>query len=260
MIGVSFTGHDGRKVSFGVQGAEDAASRMAGLAGSSLRESMNDVQGLVRAAKRPQRQQTPEPLGQKKERVLPGGSVVRSNDGALCLRGEESNPLVVGTKVYGAKDGGKGFFSFDEMDPPVNGAVVGKEVGDGSQSLDPDDARKDLPDGAAWSMRVQTDERADKDAATGLITVFKYFRLLHFSAVGRVIGCSGEWREVAFSFLPGEGGGRWCVRPVLDQSGHILELLFGSGEVLGGDDANIDEIRELDSVTSVRTGYCPRGQ
>ncbi len=251
MIGVSFTGHDGRKVSFGVQGAEDAASRMAGLAGNSLREAMNDSQGLVRAARVPGRQAPQTAPQQQRTPVLPGGSVVRANDGALCLRGEELNPLVVGTKVYAAKDGGKGFFSFDEMDPPVNGAVVGKDVGDGSQSLDPDDARKDLPDGAAWSMRVQTDELADKDAATGLITVFKYFRLLHFSAAGRVIGCSGEWREVAFSFLPGTGGGEWCVRPVF-AGGVLSSLSFGPASSLSE-----DNFKNVEGVETVETCQCP---
>ena len=259
MIGVSFTGHDGRKSSFSVQGAEDAASRMAGLSGGSLRESMNDVQGLVRAARRPKAQtQTPE-AAQKRERVMPGGSVVRAQDGAICLRGEELSPLVPGTKVFGAKNGDKGFFSLDEIDPPVHGAVVGRDIGDDSQSLDANGAKKDAPDGTAWSMRVQTDERADKDLATGLITVYKYFRLLHFSAAGRMVGCSGEWREVAVAFLPGAGGGKWEVRPVVDPAGHITELLFGSGADLGGDDADIDKIRDLDSVTSVMTGYCPRG-
>lgn len=259
MIGVSFTGHDGRKVSFGVQGAEDAASRMAGLTGSSLRESMNDVQGLVRAAKRPQRQQTPEPPGQKKERVLPGGSVVRSNDGALCLRGEESNPLVVGTKVYGAKDGDKGFFSFDEIDPPLHGAVVGKNVGDDSQSLDADGAKKDVPDGAAWATRYLTDEKWDQDKVTGLITVYKYFRLKYYSALGRAIGCSEEWREVAFSFLPGAGGGQWEVRPVKNEDDQVTEFLFGAANDLGSESDDVSEIREKDTVTSVKVLTCPGG-
>ena len=251
MIGVSFTGHDGRKASFSVQGAEDAASRMAALTGGSLREAMNDSQGLVRAARVPGRQAPQSVPQQQRTPVLPGGSVVRSNEGALCLRGEEGNPLVVGTKVYAAKDGGKGFFSFDEIDPPVVGAVVGKEVGDGSQSLDPNDARKDAPDGTAWSMRVQTDELADKDQATGLITVFKYFRLLHFSASGRVVGCSGEWREVAFSFLPGTGGGEWCVRPVF-AGGVLSSLSFGPASSLSADD-----FKDVDGVETVETCQCP---
>ena len=207
MIGVSFTGHDGRKSSFSVQGADEAASRMAGLTGDSLREAMNDAHGIVRAARKLNAMQPSRQTEKIDVSVLPGGSVVRSNDGALCLRGEEGNPLVVGTKVYAAKDGGKGYFSFDEIDPPVRGTVVGKDVGDDSQSLDANDSSKDLPNGVAWAIRVQTDEMADKEESTGLITVFKYFRRLYFSAAGRVIGCSSEWREVAFSFLPGVGGG-----------------------------------------------------
>ena len=207
-IGVSYTGHDGRHESFSVQGAENAAARMSGLAGRSMQESMNDTQGLLRAARkagaqRPQQAQPPS----TREKVMFGGSVVRGADGALCLRGEETTPLVPGTKLFAANNGMKGFFSLDEIDPPVRGAVVGKDVGDSSQSLDPSDARKDLPNGVAWAMRVQTDERAEKDAATGLITVYKYFRRLYFSAAGRSVGCSGEWREVMLAFLPGTGGG-----------------------------------------------------
>ena len=261
MIGVSFTGHDGRKSSFSVQGAEDAASRMAGLTGS-IRESQSDAQGILLAAKRAREGvQANAAPPQRRERVMPGGSVVRGTDGALCLRGEEAGPLVPGTKVYGAKDGGKGFFSLDEIDPPVHGSVVGRAVGDDSQSFDASDAKRDGPDGTAWAMRVQTDEKAEKDPVAELVTVYKYFRLLYFSAAGRVVGCSEEWREVAFEFMPGSGGegGRWEVRPVVDPAGHITELLFGSGADLGGDDADIDKIRDLDSVTSVMTGYCPRG-
>ena len=100
-------------------------------------------------------------------------------------------------------------------------------------------------------MRVQTDERADKDAATGLITVFKYFRLLHFSAAGRVIGCSGEWREVAFSFLPGTGGGRWCVRPTFN--GDTLSALYFGTDAELSDDGFID----ADDVLKVETTTCP---
>lgn len=207
MIGVSYTGHDGRKASFGVQGAEDAASRMAGLTGKTLRETMSDAQGLLRMARKPGAQPEAQQPAQKRERVMPGGSVVRAPNGDICLRGEELNPLVPGTKVYGAKNGDKGFFSFDEIDPPVHGAVVGREVGDESQSYDANDAVRDRPDGTAWAIRYLTEEKWKQDDATGLITAFKYFRLVYYSALGRAIGCSKEWREVLFTFLPGVGEG-----------------------------------------------------
>lgn len=207
MIGVSFTGHDGRRSEFSVQGAEDAAKRMSNISDGSRREAAGDAMRLFQSVRRQQVKQPAFPQEQQKEKLMPGGSVVHAPNGDICLRGEELNPLVPGTKVYGAKNGEKGFFSFDEIDPPVRGAVVGKDVGDDSQSFDANDAKKDAPDGTAWALRVQTDERADKDNATGLVTVYKYFRLLYFSASGRAVGCSGEWREVAFSFLPGAGGG-----------------------------------------------------
>ncbi len=252
MIGVSYTGHDGRKASFGVQGAEDAASRMAGLTGKTLRETVSDAQGLLRMARKPAPQQQPQPPAQRRERVMPGGSVVRAPDGAICLRGEELNPLVPGIKVFGAKNGDKGFFSLDEIDPPLHGAVVGKNVGDDSQSLDADGQKKDAPDGAAWAMRVQTDERADKDNATGLITVYKYFRRIYFSASGRAVGCSEEWREVAFSFLPGAGAeATWCVRPTFN-NGVLSALYFGTNASLSE-----DNFESAEGVTEVETCQCP---
>ena len=251
MIGVSFTGHDGRKSSFSVKGADEAASRMAGLTGSSLRESMTDVQGLVRAARSPSRQAAQTPVPQQRERVLSGGSVVRSNEGALCLRGEEVNPLIVGTKVYAAKDGDKGFFSFDEIDPPVRGAVVGRDVGDESQSYDANDAVRDRPDGTAWAMRYLTEEKWKQNNVTGLITAYKYFRLVYYSALGRAIGCSKEWREVLFSFLPGTGGGEWCVRPVF-AGGVLSSLSFGPASSLSA-----DNFKNVDGVETVETCQCP---
>lgn len=279
MIGVSYTGHDGRKASFGVQGAEDAASRMAGLTGKTLRETMSDAQGILRMARKPgvQPQAQPSPQ-QRKERVMPGGSVVRSNEGALCLRGEELSPLVPGTKVYGAKNGDKGFFSFDEIDPPVRGAVVGKDVGDDTQSTEADGARKDLPDGVAWAIRVQTDVRGEQIDAVGLITVYKYFRRLYFSAAGRVVGCSEEWREVAFSFIPGLGGGgdgKYGVMPFfVDVDGdpvHPIPDAFAFGSESALDtwnaeksrfDCNYDEsgnVIENPPVKVVAVAACPGG-
>ena len=251
MIGVSFTGHDGRKSSFSVQGAEEAASRMAGLTGS-IREAQSDAQGVLQAARRamesvPQQAQPPR----QRERVMPGGSVVRGMDGALCLRGEEAGPLVPGTKVYGAKDGGKGFYSLDEIDPPVHGPVVGRAVGDDSQSFDASDAKKDGPDGTAWATRYLTDEKWEQDKVTGLITVYKYFRLKYYSALGRAIGCSEEWREVAFSFLPGAGGGKWCVRPVFED-GVLQSMSFGEASLLDG-----DNFKTHVGVETVETCECP---
>lgn len=239
MIGVSYTGHDGRREDFGVTGAEELASRMSGLAGRSVQERANDAQGLLREARRAalsKRQQPDAPAA--REKVMPGGSVVRGMDGGLCLRGEEMGPLVPGRKLYAAKDGGKGFFSLDEIDPPLHGAVVGKNVGDDTQSLDADKAEKSLPDGAAWAMRVMTDERAKKDEDTGLVTVFKYFRKLFFSAAGRVVGCSGEWREVSYAFLAGggTGNGKYGVRVFTtgeDENPAFNFLAFGT-------EANLD--------------------
>ena len=260
MIGVSFTGHDGRRSEFSVQGAEDAAKRMSGISEGSSRETAGDAMRLFQSVRRQKAKQPAFPQEQQNEKVMPGGSVVRGMDGALCLRGEEGNPLVPGTKMYAAKDGDKGFFSFDEIDPPVRGAVVGRDVGDESQSYDANDAVRDRPDGTSWAMRYLTEEKWKKDDVTGLITVYKYFRLVYYSALGRAIGCSKEWREVLFAFLPGSGGGgQWEVRPVKNSNDQVTEFLFGAASDLGTESDNVDDIREKDAVTSVKVLTCPGG-
>ena len=259
MIGVSFTGHDGRRSEFSVQGAEDAAKRMSGISEGSSRETAGDAMRLFQSVRRQKAKQPAFPQEQQNEKVMPGGSVVRGMDGSLCLRGEEGNPLVPGTRMYAAKNGDKGFFSFDEIDPPVRGAVVGRNVGDESQSYDANDAVRDRPDGTAWAMRYFMEQKWNRDNATGLITVYNYFRLVYYSALGRAIGCSKEWREMAFSFLPGAGGGKWEVRPVKNEDDQVTEFLFGAANDLGSESDDVSEIREKDTVTSVKVLTCPGG-
>lgn len=242
MIGVSYTGHDGRTRTASVNSPEEAAALMGG-AGRAVPASRANPPGEPWAG----RAVPGEPL-------LPGGSVVKSASGGLCLRGEELSPLVSGRRVFAAKDGGKGFFTLDEIDPPSKGAVVGKDTGDRSQSLDPDgDSREpSSPPDAAWSLRVQTDGRAEATPIDGSVTVYKYFRLIHFTAAGRVCGCSSEWREVAYTFTPGGAGGRWCVRPVFDSDDILKALRFGTSEEL-----DIDP--PPGTVKTVETTQCPNG-
>ena len=104
MIGVSFTGHDGRRSEFSVQGAEDAAKRMSGISEGSSRETAGDAMRLFQSVRRQKAKQPAFPQEQQNEKVMPGGSVVRGMDGSLCLRGEEGNPLVPGTRMYAAKE------------------------------------------------------------------------------------------------------------------------------------------------------------
>ena len=139
----------------------------------------------------------------------------------------------------------------------MKGAPLGKDTGDRSQSLDPDPDRRDAPDGSAWSLRVQTDERAEEDPATGAVTVYKYFRRLHFSAAGRCVAVGGEWREIAFKFTPGSGGGRWCVRPVFAQDGVLAELQFGESRILDAAASGADA--EGSGAKVVGTTQCPNG-
>ena len=92
----------------------------------------------------------------------------------------------------------------------------------------------------------------------------EFYQLAQITPNGRIASISGEIEEpVCRVLIPqgsGGGGGMWEVRPVVDRAGHITELLFGSGADLGSADSDVDAIRELDSVISVRTAYCPRGQ
>ena len=191
-------------------------------------------------------------------RKLPGNGSIVSNGHSLCLRGEEGG-TPGGNMVYGSSGGRSGFFPMDQIDPGSGGIMLN---GEGNR---PDGSSVMLTGAQGATIRIggRTDVRIDESTENAIrwLEVKEYYRLAELTPNGRIRSISKEIeRQICRIHMPAEGGGggKFEVRPIVDESGHITELLFGSGSDLAGDD--IDAIRDLDTVISVRTGYCPRGQ
>ena len=245
-IGISYTGHDGKARQFDDPAQARAFLDSMGAAskrhtGEALREAMRRVPGTV-------------PQMQGRAKVLPGGSVVEGPDG-LCLRGEETSPLVEGVKMFASVNGSKGFKRMDEIDPAGAAALCGPAFGCDNA----DEDASETSGGSAVRIPFVSRTKMEKDEVAGLIVIYEFIRELVLSPAGRFVGCTKERRRVVGSFVPGVGGGgKYEVRPIFeDVEGLPLlqRLFFGPASSLEGDD--LEEIERREDVVAVDLQTCP---
>jgi hypothetical protein len=237
-IGISYTGHDGRTRKF--DSGEEARSFLDSLGTSASRHTGDALRDAMARLPKPTQRQG----GGTK--VMLGGSVVDSV-GGLCLRGEESTPLVEGVKMFASVNGSKGFKSFAEIDPPGSASVNGPMFGCDSEEEDESET------GGGEAVRIPFVSRTKlvKDKTSGMVTIYEFIREAIFSPSGRLVGCSKERRRVVGSFMPGGASGesssaKYCVKPVFSGGG-LSALLFGTEKELDGGGAS----------SSVTTTTCP---
>lgn len=224
-IGISYTGHDGRQRHFDAADGADAKRQLSDVmpaarrhTGDALRDAMSRLPGM-----------TPPP--QERAKVMPGGSVVESRDG-LCLRGEETSPLVEGVKMFASVNGSKGFKSIAEIDPPGAAATCGPQFGCDDADEDASVAKA----GEAVRIPFVSRTKMEKDETNGLITIYEFVREMVFSPAGRLVGCTKERRRVVGSFVPGSGSssGKYGVRLFFDafpgDPEHPTPLAFAFGK------------------------------
>ena len=222
-IGISYTGHDGKARQFDDPAQARAFLDSMGAAskrhtGEALREAMRRVPGTV-------------PQMQGRAKVLPGGSVVEGPDG-LCLRGEETSPLVEGVKMFASVNGSKGFKSIAEIDPPGAAATCGPQFG----CDDADEDASVAQAGEAVRIPFVSRTKMEKDETNSLITIYEFVREMVFSPAGRFVGCTKERRRVVGSFVPGSGSssGKYGVRLFFDafpgDPEHPTPLAFAFGK------------------------------
>jgi len=238
-IGISYTGHDGRTRKF--DSGEEARSFLDSLGASASRHTGDALRDAMARLPKPAQRQG----GGTK--VMLGGSVVDSV-GGLCLRGEESTPLVEGVKMFASVNGSKGFKSFAEIDPPGSASVNGPMFGCDSEEEDESET------GGGEAVRIPFVSRTKlvRDRTSGMVTIYEFIREAVFSPSGRLVGCSKERRRVVGSFMPGgasgesSGAARYCVKPVFN-GGALSALLFGTDS----------ELASGGSSSSVSTTTCP---
>lgn len=203
-IGISYTGHDGKTRRFA--SGEDARSFLDSMGAAAKRhtgDALRDAMARIPSAMKMQ---------QNKASVMPGGSVVDSQNG-LCLRGEEQSPLIEGKRVFASVNGSKGFKTLSEIDPPGSAPVCGPMFGCDSEDEDAGESHG----GEAVRIPFVSRTKMSIDETTGMVVLYEFVREMAFSPEGRMVGCTKERRRVVGSFMPGEGGGgngKYGARPM----------------------------------------------
>jgi hypothetical protein len=183
------------------------------------------------------------------KKTMPGSAVITSMSG-LCLEGEQENPSVVGTKLYGSHGGKKGYHAFDEFDPPIEGGRVGV-LGAGDEGADDSVAKAGVPFGYQIASRVvmETDD-------LGRQILVEYDRDVQNTALGRTHTVTGERRRVVGVIDPNSNGNLifpyqivWDSSLQNNQGAWIIYLPEGSLIV---DGKNVEVSKNL---TNVGEGY-----
>ena len=269
-ISASYISQDGGARFFDLEGAPEPGSVAAGLLGAHATPTRLPQMGAVPLTM-PSAPQMPElpamsdnmDVGKVKvsagdipdvleRKLLPNGSIVASGN-MLCLSGEEGG-TPGGRRLYAAADGVKGFLTFSQIDPYAGGITL---VGSGD-NVDGASVQMDGKNGA--SIRFGRSHTAVEIAPSGerWLVVKDFYRIADISPNGRVTRVSGEVEVLVAKILLG-GGGRWEVRPVKNQNDQVTEFLFGAASDLGSESDDVNEIREKDTVTSVKVLTCPGG-
>lgn len=258
-VGVSYTGFSGKSKQMVSQDTGDLGE-IVGRSEQNAMRMLQQMSGLASAhLGRGGRASEPRPMA---------GSAVTKGPNGICLRGEEMSPVVVGKRVYGSLDGRKGYHTLDDIDPKVDGPVVG---GGPMVSLDLDQAgvpkneERKPDDKGGWRIPTYRTSLAAKISDDGKnVTIFSatYESDLLVTEGGRIFGKTKETLVSSNEIVcAGAGGGKWEVRPVKDAEGKVVEFLFGPSEDLGtGDEDNPEEaiakIREKETVTDVKILSC----
>lgn len=192
-IGVSYTGHGGKRRDFSLEGVPkpgEAADRLLGDTTSRVREALAMI---------PQHRE--QERGADGVKVHPRGSVKDSREG-ICLKGEEFRPPK-DDEIYSVVKGERGFHRLKDIDPAVQAARLG-DTGVGGDSADSNKAGED--DAVRWQTLSRLARETDNQ---GGLWLCQYERDVCKTKAGRVVSVSEE-RKTVVCELPqggGDGGG-----------------------------------------------------
>lgn len=205
-VGVSFSGHSGKR-SFDLSGIPKG--ELAALLGRSKEFTLEghkkklNIPDNVRAALNPK---PVDPTAAEKEgkvklnaldphpdtldkKTMPGSAVTTSSSG-LCLRGEEDNPSVVGTKFYGSHNGEKRYFGIGEIDRGDSPKRVGP-LGAGKEGEDNDEGTV----GQALAYQVASRLTIEEDTL-GQQLLVEYDKDVETTSLGRTQKVTRERRRI----------------------------------------------------------------
>jgi len=217
-IGISYTGHDGRRVDFMAEGNPapgselDRIVRGADAGADEARRVLTPLSDAMRRARRPQ---GPDPRidraagtvkldladhrpGTLADKVDVGGSIEAGRTG-LKLKGEDATS---GDGIYAKRNGERGFLTLDQIDDPkLKGGLVGEP--DAMNRLAP--SNKAEGESGAFAENMQSRTEAEVNEETGEVTFWEYTKKWDVTSGRRVGGVSGETKRKICSFFLGGG-------------------------------------------------------
>lgn len=190
-IGVSYTGHGGKRRDFSLEGVPkpgEAADRLLGDTTSRVREALAMI---------PQHRE--KERGADGVKVHPRGSVKDSQEG-ICLKGEEFRPPK-DDEIYSVVRGERGFHRLKDIDPAGQAARLG-DTGVGGDSADSNKAGED--DAVMWQTVTRLAQETDNQ---GGLWLCQYERDVCKTKSGRIVLVSEERRTVVCELPQGGGSG-----------------------------------------------------
>ena len=123
------------------------------------------------------------------KKTMPGSAVIASPTG-LCLEGEQTNPVVLGTKFYSSHNGQKGFHSISELDPSDSSARVGV-LGEGKEGADTAESQEGTP--SAFQVASRSVMEIDD---LGRKVLVEYDKDIETTPLGRFAKVTSERRRI----------------------------------------------------------------
>jgi hypothetical protein len=164
----------------------------------------------------------PEFIGEKL-----GGSLVESLNGKICLQGEEHEMQPEGRKVYGTRDGQRGWFGLSEIDAAGSCVRVGPETGYSDTEADTTIHREN-GSGFDVSVIARTVLAQIEVAGTPAQGIYAFSRVMRFTPGGRLFEIGPEKRQLLGLIRAGSGNGaaEWACTPAFDGNGKLTSLTF----------------------------------
>lgn len=161
-----------------------------------------------------------------------GGSLVESLGGKICLHGEETDMSPEGRRVYGSRDGRRGWFGMDDIDAPGACVKIGPEAGFSDVEADTAMHRSN---GGGFEISVSARAVLANIEIAGFPAqgVYAFTRKLRFTPGGRLFEIGPEQRQL-LGIVRGGGGAsasssKFGSRPSPSDSPNILFYIdFGT--------------------------------
>lgn len=175
------------------------------------------------------------------KKTMPGSAVTTSPSG-LCLQGEETNPVVEGTKFYGSHNGKKGYYALSEVDRGDSQKRIGP-FGAGGEGAD----NEESSEGQALVAQVASRVVMEVDSL-GRQVLVEYDKDVATTPLGRVQKITSERRRVIGVITPSKDGEDGALHPFKLRYKEGWQIWLPSDGLLNYDNKPVDIKNSLSQV------------